>query len=245
MPTFDEQDRRPSGTVYGVPRGPRSRLRLRLPRDRLMRVALSVGAVGVLTGALLAAGVFAGGGGRDSGILVAIRPGGATPGGTAAGTATKEPSPTAVPPSASATAPVGAKVFHSVASALCLDSAPGPSPEGAMIVQAACTGAPSQQWLAVPAGSAVTALVSAASGRCLDVDGSSRAEGAPLRQVSCGRQPSQQWRLRATGTGSVLLVNANSGLCLTVPTLTPAPTTPLHQSTCTPTPTRQWTTAQP
>ncbi|PZG00030.1 hypothetical protein C1I99_10440, partial [Micromonospora deserti] len=73
----------PSGTVYGGRRASRPGL----PRDPLMRLALAVGLVGVLLGALFATGVLGGG---DEPVVPAAA---ATPS-TAPATPASEPPPT-------------------------------------------------------------------------------------------------------------------------------------------------------
>jgi Ricin-type beta-trefoil lectin domain-like len=81
-----------------------------------------------------------------------------------------------------------------------------------------------QQWLAVPAGSAnfpssARVLVNVRTGLCLTVPGSSKAENTRLDQERCAPNyddPSQLWDARRQADGSYVLANVSSGLVLSV-----------------------------
>ncbi|MBO4209105.1 hypothetical protein GSF22_24355, partial [Micromonospora echinofusca] len=142
---------RTGGTVYGAS-GP-SRVRARLPQDRLLAGALGVGALGVLLGVLFASGVLAGGD-APAGKVPAAAPATAdAPPTEAASPAepTADAEPTAIEatpsvPPTSAAPPAGPRPVRSVATPLCLDVRADTDPEGADALVVPCTGAPTQQW---------------------------------------------------------------------------------------------------
>ncbi|SCF35321.1 Ricin-type beta-trefoil lectin domain-containing protein [Micromonospora viridifaciens] len=228
----------PPGTVYGTRRG----LRLRLPRDPLLRIALSVAVVGVLLGVFFATGVLGGG---DQPVVPAVAGPSPTASESSEAAPTTEappptteapPSPTAAPPPPPAGGPA---VFRGVPSGRCV-GVTGENPEGALAALADCTGGAEQQWVATPVADGVFTLVNAGSGKCLDVFGQSADDGAPVQQWSCNGQANQQWRFAPTGAGPVLLVAVHSGKCAQVTGASTEPGAQLQQAPCTGAAEQQW-----
>jgi hypothetical protein len=104
-----------------------------------------------------------------------------------------------------------------------VDFAPD-APTGTQVVAADERDGPTQQWLAVPAGSATfpssaRALVNVKTGLCLTVPGSSKAENTRVDQERCFPNydaPSQLWDARRQADGSYVLANVSSGLVLSI-----------------------------
>ncbi|MEV5210195.1 RICIN domain-containing protein [Micromonospora sp. NPDC053740] len=194
----------PAGTVYGGHRAPRSGPLA----DPLLRVAVAVGAVGVLLGVVFATGLL--GGDDEPSVPASVgTPSSAPQPSEPSPAAPTEPSPT---PSTSTPAapPTGPRVLRA-ASGLCL-GLDGDGKE-AKAELAVCTGAPEQQWVVSPAGAGVLTVTNAAYGQCLDVEGGSRDDGARLLQFPCHGGANQQWRFGGTGTSAVLLIAAHSNKC--------------------------------
>ncbi|MDG4832878.1 RICIN domain-containing protein [Solwaraspora sp. WMMD1047] len=230
------------GTVYGRSTTDRPR------PDRTIRISLAVAAGGVLVGLLFATGVLSGGGPDDSAQWAdgPVRPAGAAAGSDVPAPTTPAPtvaaSPTATPPAT--LGPDQLRIFRSTASALCLDLAPGEDPEGADLLQAACTGAPAQQWQPTPVGGDAFTLTNVASGKCLDVDNFSVDDGAPIQQWSCNGGENQHWRF-AQEAGAVALVNVHSGKCVALADPNAGTGTKVHQFGCDGTATQRWAEQPP
>ncbi|MEU2613031.1 RICIN domain-containing protein [Micromonospora sp. NPDC007271] len=235
----------PPGTVYATRRA----LRLRLPRDPLMRAALGVAVVGVLLGTFFATGVL--GGGDQPVVPAAAGPSPAAsessqaaPTTEAAPPTTEAASPTTEAPSSPTAEPApppagGPTVFRGVPSGRCV-GVTGENPEGALAALADCTGGGEQQWVATPVADGVFTLVNAGSGKCLDVYGQSTDDGAKVQQWSCNGQANQQWRFAPAGAGPVLLVAVHSGKCAQVTGAGTEPGAELEQAPCTGAPEQQW-----
>jgi len=207
-----------------------------------MLVAVVIGVIGVILGVLFATGVFAG-----DDPVVAPPPAAPAPsdevapsgsGGAAAEPTAEPATPTTEPTTADPAGEV--RAFKSVATGLCLEPV-AEEPEGADIQQVACTGAPAQQWQALPAGDDTVTLVNTASGKCLDVDSSRKDDSAPIQQWSCNGGNNQRWRL-TPGTAESDVVGVDSGKCLDVPNGTAQPGLRIQQWTCAGTPNQRWTT---
>ncbi|WBC10094.1 RICIN domain-containing protein [Micromonospora sp. WMMA1947] len=231
----------PSGTVYGGARRTRRVRGVRLPQDPLMRIALGVGATGVLLGAFFATGVLGGSGERP------VVPAAAVP--TAAASEpsaepTAEPTPSSSPsPSAAPTTPAAPvatpKVLRGVPSGRCL-GVTGDEAEGAQAALADCTGGPEQQWVVTPVTNDTYLLVNAASSKCLDVNEAKTDDGADVQQWSCNGQANQQWRFQQAGDGAALLVAVHSGKCAQVDDAGTEPGRELEQAPCSGAPEQQW-----
>jgi uncharacterized alkaline shock family protein YloU len=90
----------------------------------------------------------------------------------------------------------------------------GSTSDGALIVQATDTGAPTQRWRLVNAGG-YTVLVNAGSGKALDVPGGSTAPGVQLIQWAPNHGDNQQWTLGTSG-GYLTLISRRNGLFVDV-----------------------------
>ncbi|MFF0118246.1 RICIN domain-containing protein [Micromonospora arida] len=226
----------PAGTVYGGHRAPRSGPLA----DPLLRVAVGVGAVGVLLGVVFATGLLDGHDEPSVPASVGTPSGAAQPSelaGEPSPAAPAQPSPT---PSASTPAapPTGPRVLRA-ASGLCLGlDGDGKEAEGELAV---CTGAPEQQWVVSPAGTGVLTLTNAAHGQCLDVEGGSRDDGARLLQFPCHGGANQQWRFGGTGTSAVLLIAAHSNKCAQADDDAVEAGDDIRQRQCDGRPAQQWT----
>lgn len=86
----------------------------------------------------------------------------------------------------------------------------GSTSTGALITQAARTGAASQQWSLQLVSGNVFTLHNAASGLCLDVPNQTTTSGQQLDQWTCNGGANQQWAFDADGSGWVV-VSMNSG----------------------------------
>ncbi|MEV6515438.1 RICIN domain-containing protein [Micromonospora chalcea] len=230
----------PSGTVYGARRA-RGARGLRLPQDPLMRIALGVGATGVLLGAFFATGVL--GGGNERPVVPAAAVPTAAPSEPSA-EPTAEPTPSSSPsPSAAPTTPAAPvatpKVLRGVPSGRCL-GVTGDEAEGAQAALADCTGGPEQQWVVTPVTNDTYLLVNAASSKCLDVNEAKTDDGADVQQWSCNGQANQQWRLQQAGDGVALLVAVHSGKCAQVDDAGTEPGRELEQAPCSGAPEQQW-----
>lgn len=87
-------------------------------------------------------------------------------------------------------------VIQSVESGLVLDVAGSSTGNGASIVQAPWSGAPSQLWIMFPLsnGSPFHVVVNVNSGRVLDIAGASLADGAPAIQWNWHGGTNQIWK---------------------------------------------------
>lgn len=268
MGTSDQGECRRDGTIYGTG------TRLRLPRDRQVRIALAIGAGGVALGAALASGALPGGalsdgrgtaGGHRTGPDPLSTPSAGTAAGLghppvidgssrlapAASTSVTPPQPlssTSSPPGpTSSPAPVagGIRVFRSVASSLCLAA---PADGAADAYQMACSAAPGPRWLPAPVRPDVVALVSVATGRCLAVDVPDRGDSTPVRQRPCAGGEHQWWRLVPV-VGAVVADGRTALVNVhsgrcIALPLSPPVGPPLRQTTCRGTSDQQWV-AQP
>ena len=103
-----------------------------------------------------------------------------------------------------------------VNSGLVLDVSGSSTASGGLIVQSTSTGASSQQWQLVAAGSGYYTVVNRNSGLLLDVPGKSTTQGVQLEQWSSNGGTNQQWQFVGTSNGSYTIVNRNSGLVVDV-----------------------------
>ncbi|MFK3980929.1 RICIN domain-containing protein [Micromonospora sp. NPDC050397] len=260
MPTADEHQRPPAGTVYGSPdpgpgaAGPSGgtvygattagTATRRSSRDRLLTVSYVVGGAGVLLGLVLATGVLVGGGdGGDqaAGLPAPVSVSGdpsAEPGAGADGGTGSVPPPSPTEPPSPTPPAIPAWTFRSVASSFCLALSDG----GAEVRQVVCAASPNQQWRPTPVVGDQISLVNVATGQCLEVADANRDDGARLRPAVCDGSLEQQWRTPGSGNGQTPLININSGRCLDVPTQTlDQPDTGLQQWGCHGRSNQQWT----
>jgi len=102
-----------------------------------------------------------------------------------------------------------------VNSGLVLDVSSASVATGGFIVQSPSSGATSQQWQLVPAGSGYYSVVNRNSGLVLDVTGGSTTPGTQLEQWTGNGRANQQWQFNGTN-GAYTIVNKNSGLLVDV-----------------------------
>ncbi len=102
-----------------------------------------------------------------------------------------------------------------VNSGLVLDVSAASTAAGGLIVQSTNSGATSQQWQLVSAGSGYYNLVNRNSGLVLEVPALSTTAGTQLDQRSSNGGANQQWQFVSTN-GNYTVVNKNSGLLMDV-----------------------------
>ncbi|TYP79865.1 O-glycosyl hydrolase [Paenibacillus methanolicus] len=122
---------------------------------------------------------------------------------------------TGVEPAAGAIDTTGYYVLSNVNSVKALDVVGSQAADGADVVQQAASGAASQQWQFVSAGSGYYKLVNRQSGKLLDVSGASSADGADVIQWTDNGGNNQQWQAISV-SGGYKLVNRASGKALDV-----------------------------
>jgi hypothetical protein len=101
-------------------------------------------------------------------------------------------------------------------SGLALDTQGGATSPGTPVDQAAASGARTQKWELVDAGSGLYKVVNSTSRLVLGVSNASTANGAPALVEGGTNTNDQLWQVVPDGHGHVKLVNYNSGLVLAV-----------------------------
>ncbi|NIK71906.1 hypothetical protein FHT67_005383 [Paenibacillus sp. BK720] len=88
--------------------------------------------------------------------------------------------------------------------------------DGATLEQRSYTGAVSQSWKFVDAGSGYYKILNVNSGKYIDISGASTADGAQGVQLPASSSTSQQWQLIDAGSGNYSVINRSSGkyLCI-------------------------------
>ncbi len=127
-----------------------------------------------------------------------------------------------------------------VNSGLVLDVASASTTAGGLIVQSTSSGATSQQWQLVEAGSGYYTLINRNSGLVLDDPGFSTATGTQLDQWGGNGGANQQWQLVGLSNGAYSIVNKNSGLFADVSGGSTASGAPVIQWTSTGGTNQQW-----
>lgn len=145
-------------------------------------------------------------------------------------------------PAGAAVAPADGGVYTLAvgASGKCLQVAGASVDNGALLTQAACTSAASQQWRVTAAGNRFN-LVNVNSGRCVDVPSGSTASGVQLQQWGCGdgTKTNQQWTFPASGTKH-RVADAAGVLCVSDRDGSTAGNNPIVQETCSDVARMQW-----
>jgi hypothetical protein len=160
-----------------------------------------------------------------------------TPSAVASPTPSAAPSAPVIPPVPATPAALRAK--HSN---LCLDATPGAAPDGAPLIQAGCSGAPTQQWTAALVGGTqdVYTVTNVGTGRCLDINGASKDDGGVALLWPCQGSANQQWHFVAAPGGGWALLSVNSDKCASVVNADGAPGAGVVQWTCVGSPNQIW-----
>jgi len=151
-------------------------------------------------------------------------------------------------PAQAATVPVGSGVYTlaSGASGKCVDVTGASTANSALLIQAACNSAATdQQWKAVAQTSGQYNLVNTNSARCIDVPSGASTSGLQLQQYGCGSgtKTNQLWTFTAptTATGKYLVKSVATGLCISDQNGSTAGNNPIVQETCADVSRMQWT----
>ncbi|MFC7533053.1 RICIN domain-containing protein [Actinoplanes sp. GCM10030250] len=150
-------------------------------------------------------------------------------------------------PAAAAVTPVGGGVYAlaSGSSGKCVDVTGASADNSALLIQAACdAAATNQQWKAVAQAGGQFNLANGRSGRCIDVPSASAISGTQLQQYGCGDglKANQLWTFAASSAaaGKFLVKSVATGLCLSNKDSSTAGNNPIVEETCADVARMQW-----
>lgn len=130
------------------------------------------------------------------------------------------------------TLPVGQYIASINHSKLCLDISGGSSADGARVVQATCSSAPSQRFDVLPEAEGSYRLANVATGKSLDITGISLANGALLTQWTATQGDNQRFFVNAAN-GGYQIVARHSQRCLDLKDWSSSPGGSVQQWDCT------------